>query len=220
MTDKLIEIEKSKIEQCNSIIIKDPYYGRDVWCSFQNDNCSDFTHAKGLISNYDEHYKDDKMEFDMNTTAFGFVIGTNLFLNHYDVKREDDGSLAGYMSKFLQDMTTIEQTEIGCDTAQFSFGNEKTFGEFSIHTGADGGIGQVNLFLNKQTGKPIGLLFIGECDGDIVSLQEMHQSFIAAFGIERTKLKSLSEKINKAVKPQDSMNVDIDKKEKDSEIEI
>lgn len=63
----------------------------------------------------------------------------------------------------------LNQTEIGCDTAQFSFGNEKTFGEFSIHTGADGGIGQVNLFINKQTGKPIGLLFIGECDGDIVS---------------------------------------------------
>ena len=198
MSDKLLKIEKSAIEQCNSIIIKDPYYDRDVWCAFQNDNCSDFTHAKGLISNYDAHYKDDEMEFDMNTIAFGFVIGTNLFMNHYDVRREDDGSLVGYMSKFIQDMTTIEQTEIGCDTAQFSFGNEKTFGEFSIHTGADGGIGQVNLFINKQTGKPVGLLFIGECDGDIVPPQEIYYSFIAAFGMCRIKENYLNNKIERA----------------------
>ena len=187
MAEKFMKIEKSKIESCNSIIIKDPYFDSDVWCAFQNDNCSDFTHAKGLVSNYDGHYKDDDMEFDFNTTAFGFAIGTNLFLNHYDVRKEEDGSLASYMSKFLQNATTVEQTEIGCDTAQFSFGNEKTFGEFSIHTGADGGIGQVNLFINKQTGKPVGLLFIGECDGDIVSPQEMYLTS-AKSGKARTAL--------------------------------
>jgi len=195
--DRLVEIEKSKIEPCNSVIIKDPYYSRDVWCAFQNDECSDFTHAKGLVSNYDGHYKDDEMEFDFNTTAFGFLIGTSMFLNHYDIRREDDGSLAGYMSKFLQNATTIETTEIGCDTAQFSFGNENTFGEFSIHTGADGGLGQVNLFIDKGTRKPIGLLFIGECDGKIVSVQEMYQSFIAAFGIDRMKTQNLNDKIKK-----------------------
>lgn len=200
MNEKLIKIEKASIEPCNSIIIKDPYYDRDVWCAFQNDNCSDFTHAKGLISNYDEHYKDDEMEFDMNTTEFGFVVGTHLFVNHYDVRGQEDGSLAGYISKFLKDATTVETTEIGCDTAQFSFGNEKTFGQFSVHTGADGGIGQVNLFINKQTGKPVGLLFIGACDGDIVSPQEMYQSFTAAFGIERVKEKTLGKKISKAEK--------------------
>lgn len=198
MSEKLLKIDKSKIEPCKSIIIKDPYYERDVWCAFQNDNCEAFTHAKGLVSNYDGHYKDDEMEFDFNTTAFGFAIGTDMFLSHYDVRREDDGSLSGYMSKFLQNETIVETTEIGCDTAQFSFGNENTFGEFSIHTGADGGLGQVNLFIDKVTKKPVGLLFIGECDGDIVSVQEMYQSFIAAFGIERVNSKTLNAKIDNA----------------------
>jgi len=198
MNEKLLEIEKSKIETCKSVIIKDPYYDRDVWCAFHNDNCEAFTHAKGLISNYDGHYKDEKIAFDFNTTEFGFAIGNEVFMNHYDIRKEEDGSLAGYMSKFLQTMTSIETTEIGCDTAQFSFGNENTFGEFSIHTGADGGIGQVNLFINKNTNKPLGLVFIGGCDGNIVSSQEIYRSFIAAFGIEREKHKTLNVKIEEA----------------------
>lgn len=75
----------------------------------------------------------------------------------------------------------------------------------------------MNLFINKQTGKPVGLLFIGECDGDIVSPQEMYQSFIAAFGFDREKNKSLSTKIEDA-KTQNNSDSRITK-ETDLEIE-
>ena len=61
---KMLELATSKIEPCESIIIKDPWYEKDVWCTFQEDNCKSFTHVRAMASNYDEHYKDEKFEFD------------------------------------------------------------------------------------------------------------------------------------------------------------
>lgn len=197
MNATVLELKKSGIEPCESIIIKDPYYERDVWCAFQVDNCSRFTHAKALVSNYDEHYKDDKFEFDMNNTDFALILGTEDFVSSMYPRTDEDNSI-GIGSTIDHSKCDKKKTEIGCDTAQFSFGNENTFGAFSIHTGADGGIGEVHLYTVKGSGLPIGLFFIGSVDGDMVSPEELMNSFKAAFGIDREKDRSLQNRIDNA----------------------
>ena len=202
MNRNVLEFDNSKIEPCESIIIKDPSYDRDVWCAFQHDDCSEFTHAKGAVSNYMEHYKNEDYNFesDLNITDFALLIGSKAFISHCKVKPQKTGKLSVLSTQKLNEISNSDITEIGCDTAEFSFGNEKTFGEFSIHTGADGYIGEVHLFTSKYTKKPLGLLFIGSCDGDMVSPEQMYDSFIAAFGMERVKEKSLDNIIKEGEK--------------------
>lgn len=197
MSNKYLYLDTSKIMPCKSITIKDPYYENNLWCAFHTDNCTDFTHAKCAAVNYSEHYKDEEFEFDMNITEFAFLVGIDKVINLFKIEQENNGNLS--VSHRLSDkLVTTEMTEIGCETAQFSFGTEKTFGEFSINTGADGGIGDVYLYKNKYNNMPIGLLFMGSCSGDIVSPEKMIDSFVAAFGIERTREKSFNDKISDA----------------------
>lgn len=194
MDKKFLTLETTKIAPCESITIKDPYYENDIWCAFHTDACFNFTHAKCAVSNYIDHYTDEQFDFDMNTTEFAFIIGMKNVLNCFTVKTEENGKLGVY-SSLNEKLVKIEKTEIGCDTAEFSFGTEKTFGEFAIRTGSDGFIGEVHLYKYKPSGNPVGLLFIGSLDGDIVSPELVYDSFIAAFGIERTKDKSFEDKI-------------------------
>lgn len=219
MNKNILEFDCSKIEPCESIIIKDPYYDRNVWCAFQHDDCSEFTHAKGAVSNYIEHYKDEEYDFesDLNITEFALLIGSKAFISHCKIKPEKTGNLSVLSTKRLNDVCESDVTEIGCDTAQFSFGNEKTFGEFSIHTGADGSIGEVCLFTNKYSKKPLGLLFSGSCDGDIVSPKQIYDSFIAAFGVEKEK--SLDNLIKDSEKQKTNAATENNKLEKDNNLD-
>lgn len=204
MKNKVLELEKSIIEPCESIIIKDPWYEKGTWCAFQEDNCKCFTHAKALVSNYDEHYKDDQFEFDMNNTEFALVIGVDDFVSRINPRINEDGSIAIYAA--LNEKTiNSSKTEIACDTAQFGFGNENTFGAFSIHTGADGRIGEVHLYMVKGTKVPVGLFFVGSVDGDMVPPEEIMDSFKAAFGIEKERKPSLQNTIDEAEKKKSSV---------------
>ena len=190
----VIELVPSKIERCNSIIIKDPYYDRDVWCAFQSDDCSAFTHAKGLVANYDSKFDYENTSIDVNNTEFAYAIGVEKFLSGCVFEQNETGEVEVF-TRFKEDSVKVDVTTIGCDTAQFSFGSEKTFGEFSIDTGADGQLGEVHFFKLAKSDRPIGLIFMGCCDGDIVSPERIHNSFVAAFGIEREMDKSLDSKI-------------------------
>lgn len=199
MACQVLKIENSKIQPCNSVIIKDLWYEDNLWCAFRVDDCSHFTHGKALVSNYDEHYKDEKFEMDLNNTEFVLFLGTKRFVECMDAQTKDTGAISIY-SSLNKNLVQTEKTEIGCDTARFSFGNENTFDAFSICTGADGTIGNVYLYKDKASQSPLGLFFFGCVDGDMVSAQEMIDSFKAAFGMERVKTRSLKNKIDGAEK--------------------
>lgn len=202
--NKTLSLEKASIEHCESIIIKDPWYDRGVWCAFQVDNCSAFSHAKALVTNYDDYYKDDEFEFDFNNTEFAMVLGTEDFVSCIDPRISENGKIAVY-SRLNNNLYQATATEIGCDTAEFSFGNERTFGAFAIHTGADGSIGEVHLYTVKGSNVPVGCLFIGSVDGEMVPPEEIMDSFKAAFGIDREKDRSLQSRINKAEKKKEDV---------------
>lgn len=195
----VIELNPSKIERCNSIIIKDPSYDRSVWCAFQLDECSAFTHAKGLTVNYDGHFDYDNFSIDTNNTEFAYAIGVEKFLSGCEFEQNETGEIEVF-TKFVEGTVKTEVTTIGCDTAEFSFGTENTFGEFGIHTGADGQLGEVHLFKLAKNNRPIGLIFMGCLDGDMVAPELIHNSFISSFGIEREKNKSLDSKISESEK--------------------
>ncbi len=216
MKNTIVELEQTKISPCESIIIKDPWYDRDVWCAFQEDNCSSFTHARALVSNYDDHYKDENYDFDFNNTEFLMVIGEEKFVLAIDGEIEEKGGIQVY-SRLNHRVIESKTTQIGCDTAEFSFGTEKTFGAFSIKTGADGSIGEVHAYYRKDNHRPIGLFFIGSVDGDMVSPQEIMDSFKAAFGIERVKERSLQIKITDAEKKTKTPSVSENKASKNKE---
>jgi hypothetical protein len=217
MERNIVELKKSKMEPCETVIIKDPWYERDTWCAFQSDDCSLFTHAKALASCFTSHYKDEEMEFDHNVTSFALFMGTDEFVSIMEPRIEDDGYV-GIYSRLNKSLITKTVTEIGCDTAQFSFGTPETFDAFSLHTGADGGIGSVHLYKDTTIDKPIGLFFVGSVDADMITPNDIIGSFVAAFNIERQRENSLQSHIDKAENSKASSPRD-DKDSKDKNFE-
>lgn len=197
MKTSKIEMAKSKIEACESIIIQDPWYEPGTRYTYQLDRCANITHAKAMATNYDEHYKDEHFEFDMNTTEFALLLGSNKFVSAISFEVRDNGNIDVFLSD-PDEYARKRPVEIGCDRAEFSFGNEKTFGAFTISTGADGRIGEVHTFKVKGSSEPVGVLFVGALDGGMVPPEEIIESFKAAFGAERERKEPLKGKIKSA----------------------
>lgn len=215
MKTSKIEMEKSKIEACESVIIQDPWYEPGAWCTYQLDQCANITHAKAMVTNYDEHYKDEHFEFDMNTTEFALLLGSNKFVSAISFKARDSGNIDVFLSG-PDEYVRMRPVEIGCDRAEFSFGNEKTFGAFTISTGADGRIGEVHTFKARGSSEPVGILFVGALDGDMVPPEEIIDSFKAAFGAERERKEPLTGKIKSAErKAGGELNASAEEKQKD-----
>lgn len=192
MERKIIKLEQCEIEPCNSIIIS-PDLDESALDGFRNDNCSSFTHAKGIIIKSGEYFSED--ELPICYMEFNFLIGTLHFLNNFFINIEEDGEFSVSYNHAISEEIKWEYTFFDPDESRIELGNEKTFGESYIQIGKNAVIVEIYFFTNKITGEPMGILLSSICDGYKVSPDEVYKAFVDAFGIRRMKLKNSNLKI-------------------------
>lgn len=193
MVRKIIKLEQCEIEPCNSIIIRLSSYDDSTLCGFRNENCSSFTHAKGIIIKSYVCFSED--EPPVCYTEFKFLIGTLHFLNNYFINVEENEVLRVSYNEAMDEELKWECIYFDPDASRIELGNEKTFGESYIPIGKDDVVGEIYFFTNKITGEPVGILLSSICDGYKTPREEVYRAFVDAFGIRRMKLKNSHLKI-------------------------
>lgn len=141
------------VEKLEGIVISDPWYGKEVWCRYENGIYA--TNWKMEFESNVEH--DDEYNFD--TIVFNVKLGKSEILSKIKV---NDNSFS-YPSSL-----DVKEYTIGMDTACFCIGSKKNYEKYgngmAINTGADGILGNVYEMKLKMLNskQPDAILFM--CD--------------------------------------------------------
>lgn len=152
----------------NGVVFSDPWYDENVWCQYR---CA-FA-DKNWFMKLETRVEDDVLLFQLD-------LGRPTMVKSVEAKETEEGYSFRFPEHYI-----MKDKELGIDSARIYLGNMKNFNDFgesiAIHTGGDGGFGDLFVYTVKGEEVPSGFILFGAFDNDFMTEEQLFNELKASF---------------------------------------
>ncbi len=170
----------------DGVVFSDPWYKEDVWCQYRKKFQDTNWYMKLETHEHSGEY--DVLEFQM-------VLGRPTMVNSVGVSETEEGYSLSFPEHY-----SLEDKELGIDSARIYLGNMKNFNEFgesiAFKTGGDGEFGDLFVYTVKGEDAPAGFILLGVFGKDFMDEKELFSHLTACFDGKEISKEEFAERVS------------------------